>query len=158
MRFLFSNMAISYIVNRAISAKAFPADSNGVYFVITDKGTTQKSLLGGFCSAYCGWHSFDTIKGKALKVSFVGHPGRCLKSCASPTISRKGGVSPNGDRAWTQWSPSWRTSSQRQHLTRTSARGQTPAAWRMRISAPGAMALWKRRTAEQTITSGVGMG
>ncbi|GJP54055.1 hypothetical protein CLOM_g13171 [Closterium sp. NIES-68] len=99
MRFLFSNMAISYIVNRAISAKAFPADSNGVYFVITDKGTTQKSLLGGFCSAYCGWHSFDTIKGKALKVSFVGHPGRCLKSCASPTISRKGGVSPNGDRA-----------------------------------------------------------
>ncbi|CAI5534825.1 unnamed protein product [Closterium sp. Naga37s-1] len=99
MRFLFSNMAVTSVVRRALSAKAFPTDPNGVYFVITDRGTKQQSLLGGFCSAYCGWHSYDSIRNHALKLAFIGHPGRCLRSCAAPSISRKGGRSPNGDRA-----------------------------------------------------------
>jgi hypothetical protein len=60
-------------VNKAITSGKLPADSNGVYFLITSSDVSE----GGFCSSYCGYHGHTTISGKDIKWSFVGNPDRC---------------------------------------------------------------------------------
>lgn len=75
-----SDAKIQSIINSHIGAGKFPADPNGIYFLITSKDVTASS---GFCTQYCGWHTYGTLGGTAnLKYSFLGDPARCLSSCA----------------------------------------------------------------------------
>ena len=86
-----SDSNIASIVASALSS-GLPADTNGVYFVLTAPGITETS---GFLSKYCGWHTWATIGGKNIKYSFVGNAqGPNLGSCAWQTTQ-----SPNGDPA-----------------------------------------------------------
>lgn len=83
-----SDTAIQGIVGKVISSGKFPADTNGIYFVLTTSDVTASS---GFCTAYCGWHTHATIGGNDIKYSFVGNPDRCSSACEVQTTS------PNGD-------------------------------------------------------------
>jgi hypothetical protein len=83
-----SDLQIQAVVERAVSTKALPRDSNGVYLVLTSSKVTKT----GFLTEYCGWHSAARIQGSTLKFSFVGDPsGPKVRNC-SPQ-----GTSPNGD-------------------------------------------------------------
>jgi hypothetical protein len=73
-----SDSAIQAIVASAISSRALPKDSNGVYFVLTSADVNETS---GFCTVYCGWHTHGTISGSDIKYSFVGNPDRCPSAC-----------------------------------------------------------------------------
>jgi hypothetical protein len=84
-----SDSAIQGVVSDAINSGALPKDTNGVYFVLTSQDVTATS---GFCTQYCGWHTYGTIAGSTIKYSFVGNPARCPSACAAQTST-----SPNGD-------------------------------------------------------------
>ncbi|CAI5463685.1 unnamed protein product [Closterium sp. Yama58-4] len=91
MRLLLGERSIVNLVRMGINRGKFPADKNGVYFVIGNRYSKQWSSLNpwgdNFCSGFCGWHSYRTIKGKQLKYAFVGNPaGRCMWSCGGKTL------------------------------------------------------------------------
>lgn len=88
-----SDTAIKTIVSNAISSGALPADSTGVYFVLTSSNVSTQS---GFCTRYCGWHTRGTIAGTNIKYSFVGNANRCLSGCAAQTISPNGNAGVDG--------------------------------------------------------------
>ncbi len=86
----FGDSGVQAIVNSAITSGKLPADSHGVYFVLTSPDVKETS---GFCSSYCGWHTNATIAGTDIKFAFVGNPStQCPSSCEEQTAS-----SPNGD-------------------------------------------------------------
>jgi Phosphate-induced protein 1 conserved region len=86
----FGDSGVQSIVNSAISTGKLPADSHGVYFVLTSTDVKETS---GFCTSYCGWHTRATIAGADIKFAFVGNPDtQCPSACEEQT-----GVSPNGD-------------------------------------------------------------
>ena len=61
-------------------------DPRGVYFILTSPDVTASS---GFCTEYCGWHTYRPISSVPVKFSFVGvPPTRC------PCYTQKKG-SPN---------------------------------------------------------------
>lgn len=64
-------------------------DPNGVYFLVTSSDVTASS---GFCTKYCGWHSYSVKSYGRLKYSFIGNAARCLSSCAAQST-----VSPNAN-------------------------------------------------------------
>ena len=69
------------LVSGAIKTGTLPSDPNGVYFVLTSSDVTASS---GFCTAYCGWHSYGTVGTAKIKFSFVGNPEtRCPNSCGA---------------------------------------------------------------------------
>ena len=82
-----SDPQIQQIVASAISSGKLPKDPNGVYFVLTSADVNESS---GFCSQYCGWHTYGTIAGTQIKYSFVGDAGRCLSSCSAQSTSPNG--------------------------------------------------------------------
>ena len=75
------------IVNDVLTAGSLPSDPNGVYFVLTSADVNE---TGGFCTAYCGWHTAHSRNGTNIKFAYVGDAARCNGSCGS-------GPSPNGD-------------------------------------------------------------
>ena len=78
---------IRTIVSNAITSRKLPSDPQGLYFVVTDKTVKETS---GFCTVYCGWHTYMTLNGQNLKYSFIGDAAQCPNACqAQPT-------SPNG--------------------------------------------------------------
>jgi len=88
-----SDSAIFGIVSDAIIGGALPKDTNGVYFVLTSADVTASS---GFCTQYCGWHTYGTIQGSIIKYSFVGNPDRCPSACAMQTTSPNGNAGADG--------------------------------------------------------------
>jgi hypothetical protein len=79
------------IVQNAI-VDGLGADPNGIYFVLTAPGITETS---GFLTQYCGWHTYGTYNGTAIKYAFVGNAtGPNLGNCAWQI-----GSSPNNDPA-----------------------------------------------------------
>jgi len=88
-----SDSAIQGIVSDAISSNALPKDTNGVYFVLTSADVTASS---GFCTVYCGWHTYGTIGGSNIKYSFVGNPDRCPSSCAAQATGPNGNAGADG--------------------------------------------------------------
>jgi hypothetical protein len=76
-------------INGANGTGSLPADSNGVYFVLTSADVTESS---GFCTQYCGWHTHGTIAGTDIKYAFIGNPDRCPSACEAQS-----GSSPNGN-------------------------------------------------------------
>lgn len=82
-----SDAQIQAVVSSAISSGRLPADAAGIYLVLTSADVTASS---GFCTQYCGWHTYGTLGGKTIKYSFVGNPDRCPSACAAQTTSPNG--------------------------------------------------------------------
>jgi hypothetical protein len=78
---------IQTIVAGAINGGKLPVDPKGVYFVLTSTDV-QKD---GFCTQYCGWHTYANIAGAKIKYSFVGNADKCGGSCGGL------GTTPNGN-------------------------------------------------------------
>lgn len=73
-----SDSDIQGIVSDAITKLGLPKDTNGVYFVLTSSDVNETS---GFCTQYCGWHTYGTISGSNIKYAFIGNPARCPSAC-----------------------------------------------------------------------------
>ncbi|MBV8857401.1 MAG: hypothetical protein JOZ02_10755 [Acidobacteria bacterium] len=87
---------IQSIVKDAIASGALPADSNGVYFVLTSSDVNERS---GFCTRYCGWHtstSYTQTSNGRLRYSFVGNAARCITSCAAQSVGPNGNAGVDG--------------------------------------------------------------
>jgi hypothetical protein len=84
---------VQSIVRDALVSGRLPYDTNGIYFVLTSADVTASS---GFCTQYCGWHTYGTINGFSIKYSFVGNPDRCPSSCEAQTIGPNGNAGADG--------------------------------------------------------------
>jgi len=82
-----SDANIQTIVTNAINSHALPNDPNGAYFVLTSKDVAESS---GFCTQYCGWHTYGIIAGTNIKYAFVGNADRCPSACEAQTTSPNG--------------------------------------------------------------------
>ena len=87
-----SDNNIRTIVVNAITSKKLPPDPYGVYFVLTSSNISKT----GFCTQYCGWHTYTTVSNIPIKYSFVGNANRCLNACAAQTISPNGNAGVDG--------------------------------------------------------------
>jgi hypothetical protein len=67
------------IVADAITSGRLPKDPNGVYFVLTAQDVDETS---GFCTHFCGWHTYDKINGADIKFAFIGAVARCPSDCS----------------------------------------------------------------------------
>src|SRR5262249_10820992 len=81
--------AIAQIVTDAINSGSFPSDPNGIYHVLTSKDVS----LSGFCTQFCGWHTYMNLNNVAIKYTFIGSADACGGGCGST------GVTPNGNAA-----------------------------------------------------------
>src|SRR5438876_3556921 len=88
-----SDSAIQAVVSSAISSGGLPKNTSGVYFVLTSSDVTASS---GFCTQYCGWHTYGTISGSDIKYSFVGNPDRCPSACEAQTQGPNGNAGADG--------------------------------------------------------------
>lgn len=88
-----SDADVQDIVADVLTASKLPTDSNGVYFVLSSADVDETS---GFCTAYCGWHTFATLNGKNIKYAFVGNSARCLNACAAQSTSPNGNAGADG--------------------------------------------------------------
>ncbi|GJP30886.1 hypothetical protein CLOM_g7213 [Closterium sp. NIES-68] len=94
-----STAAVHAVIRETILRKHLPFDTNGIYFVISSPQMKRRSMLKGFCSSFCGWHSYIMMMGRRLKTSLVGNPGagQCLSSCAAWELA-SGWDAPNKDK------------------------------------------------------------
>lgn len=76
-----------------LSGALGPFNPNGVYFLITSSDVTATS---GFCTQYCGWHSYSVKSYGRLKYSFIGNAARCLNGCAAQAVSPNGNAGVDG--------------------------------------------------------------
>jgi len=88
-----SDSAIQAVVSAAISSGRLPKNTSGIYFVLTSADVTASS---GFCTQYCGWHTYGTIAGSNIKYSFVGNPDRCPSACEAQTVGPNGNAGADG--------------------------------------------------------------
>ncbi len=84
---------VASIVSNAIGAGKLPKDGNGIYFVLTSSDVNETS---GFCTRYCGWHTYGTVAGTNIKYSFVGNANRCLNACSMQTTGPNGNAGVDG--------------------------------------------------------------
>lgn len=89
-----TDSAVQAIVRSAIEGTdpvhqsgMLPYDPNGVYFVLSSADVAETS---GFCSSYCGWHSYASVSQGVVKYSFVGNPDRCPSACSVQSVSPNG--------------------------------------------------------------------
>ncbi|HYR77370.1 MAG TPA: hypothetical protein VEM96_16165 [Pyrinomonadaceae bacterium] len=88
-----SDSAIQAVVTGALTSGHLPYDTSGIYFVLTSADVTASS---GFCTQYCGWHTYGTINGFNIKYSFVGNPDRCPAACEAQTTGPNGNAGADG--------------------------------------------------------------
>jgi hypothetical protein len=88
-----TDSGVQGVVSDAITSGHLPNNPSGVYFVLTSADVNESS---GFCTQYCGWHTYGTIAGSNIKYSFVGNPDRCPSACAAQTISPNGNAGADG--------------------------------------------------------------
>jgi hypothetical protein len=88
-----SDAGVGAVVSRAITSGALPSDPNGVYFVLTSSDVNESS---GFCTQYCGWHTYGSLGGQNIKYAFVGNPDRCPSSCAAQATGPNGNAGADG--------------------------------------------------------------
>jgi hypothetical protein len=81
--------AIFTLVSTAIAGGSLPVDANGVYFVLTSPDVAETS---GFCTSFCGWHSWATFNNVLSQYSFVGSTLACPNACEGAP-----GNDPNGN-------------------------------------------------------------
>jgi hypothetical protein len=88
-----TDQGVANVVSRAISTCwGSTPDANGVYFVLASKDVKETS---GFCSQYCGWHTYGTLNGVNVKFAFIGDSAQCINSCSM--FGNAGLHAPNGD-------------------------------------------------------------
>jgi len=79
---------------QAIVASVNPTDANGVYFVLTSPDVNESS---GFCTRYCGWHTYGFINGRNIKYAFIGDAAAaCPYSCEWQATGPNGGGGGDG--------------------------------------------------------------
>src|SRR5438105_594381 len=88
-----SDSDIQAIVSSAITSGHLPLDTNGVYFVLTSADVNETS---GFCTQYCGWHTYGTISASNIKYSFVGNAARCPSACEAQSTGPNGNAGADG--------------------------------------------------------------
>ena len=88
-----SDQQIWQVVSTAINGGKLPKDPNGMYFVLTSADVTATS---GFCTQYCGWHTYGTLSGTPIKFAFVGDSSRCISGCAAQSTSPNGNPGADG--------------------------------------------------------------
>ena len=88
-----SDRKVATIVSNAINSGRLPKDGSGIYFVLTSSDVAETS---GFCSRYCGWHTYGTLSGTNIKYAFVGNANRCLNACSIQTNSPNGNAGVDG--------------------------------------------------------------
>jgi len=88
-----SDRKVASVVSNAITSGKLPKDSNGIYFVLSSSDVAETS---GFCSRYCGWHTYGTLSGTNIKYAFVGNANRCLNACSIQTNSPNGNAGVDG--------------------------------------------------------------
>lgn len=88
-----SDRRVGNIVANAINSGALPKDSNGIYLVLTSSDVSENS---GFCSRYCGWHTYGSLGGTNIKYAFIGNANRCLNACAAQTTGPNGNAGVDG--------------------------------------------------------------
>lgn len=84
---------IQTIVSNAITSGKLPLDTNAVYFVLTSSDVNETS---GFCTQYCGWHTYGTVNGINVKYAFIGNPDRCPSACEEQTKSPNNNAGADG--------------------------------------------------------------
>jgi hypothetical protein len=84
---------IQTIVTNAIEANRLPVDFSGIYFVLTSADVNETT---GFCTRYCGWHTYGVIKNTNIKYSFVGNPDRCPSACEAQSTGPNGNAGADG--------------------------------------------------------------
>lgn len=92
---------VQAIVTDALRAGSLPYDSNGLYFVLLDKETTESSFGGFFCATYCGWHYSDYIDRVNIKFSMVADPFPCLNGCTISSLFDQYGIDQSPNNNWT---------------------------------------------------------
>jgi hypothetical protein len=88
-----SDAAIQGVVSDAITSGRLPKNTSGIYFVLTSQDVTASS---GFCTQYCGWHTYGTIGGSNIKYSFVGNSARCPSACQAQNVGPNGNAGADG--------------------------------------------------------------
>ena len=88
-----TDAAIQSIVSDAIVGGHLPNDAAGLYFVLTSSDVNESS---GFCTQYCGWHSWGTISGSNHRYGFIGNAARCITGCAAQSVSPNGNAGVDG--------------------------------------------------------------
>jgi hypothetical protein len=88
-----TDAAIQGVVSDAITSGRLPNNTAGVYFVLTSQDVTASS---GFCTQYCGWHTYGTIGGSNIKYSFVGNSARCPSACQAQNVGPNGNAGADG--------------------------------------------------------------
>jgi hypothetical protein len=88
-----SDAAIQSVVSDAITSGRLPNNTSGVYFVLTSQDVTASS---GFCTQYCGWHTYGTIGGSNIKYAFVGNSARCPSACQAQNVGPNGNAGADG--------------------------------------------------------------
>ena len=73
-------------VQNAMDNLGAPVSSDVVYLVLTHPDVT----LDGFCSSYCGWHTYYTNGASTYKFGMIGGGLQCPGGCIW-------GASPNND-------------------------------------------------------------
>jgi hypothetical protein len=88
-----SDAGVQAIVTKAVTTGGLPVDPYAVYFVLTSADVAETS---GFCTSYCGWHTWGNISGMNLKYSFVGNGDRCPSGCQAQTTGPNGNAGADG--------------------------------------------------------------
>ncbi|MDX6532064.1 MAG: hypothetical protein QOH41_4354 [Blastocatellia bacterium] len=88
-----SDSAIQAVVTSALTSGRLAYDTSGIYFVLTSADVTASS---GFCTQYCGWHTYGTINGFNIKYSFVGNPDRCPSACEAQSTGPNSNAGADG--------------------------------------------------------------
>ena len=88
-----SDQGVANVVANAINSGGLFKDNNGIYFVLTSSDVAETS---GFCSRYCGWHTYGTLGATNIKYAFVGNANRCLNACAAQTTGPNGNAGVDG--------------------------------------------------------------
>ncbi|HLK54861.1 MAG TPA: hypothetical protein VKU42_15480 [Candidatus Angelobacter sp.] len=87
-----SNTTLAQVISTPLNTGALPVDTNGIYFVLTSPDVS----MTGFCTSFCGFHTFGTFGASDIKVAFVGDPAtQCplkpgVPSCSSQTLTPNG--------------------------------------------------------------------
>ncbi|MBS1786352.1 MAG: hypothetical protein JST85_01440 [Acidobacteria bacterium] len=84
---------VKSVVTSAIGPGKLPYNANGVYFLLSSSNVSESS---GFCSRYCGWHTYGSSTSGTIRYSFVGNAARCLSGCAAQSTSPNGNAGVDG--------------------------------------------------------------
>lgn len=66
-----------------------PRDRRGLYMVLTSADVTVGQKKKGFCSSYCGWHTYQGYGKYKIKFGFAGNGAKqCPRTTCNLSISQ----------------------------------------------------------------------